>query len=146
LDTLSEGGVPVQSAMGSGQLNVMTSEQTYLQEGADTLPRLLQFLQQTLEKAKAEKHCVRTLGEMNWVAREVVPVEEVLRYEAHVNEFVDDFECTLVCIYDLAHIPSSLMSDILATHPYAIINGRLRKNAHYVEPAEFLQMLSNRPH
>ena len=81
---------------------------------------------------------------MNWVERGMVPVEDVIEYEVRVNELLPDFECTLLCVYDLARTPASLLSDILATHPFAIINGQLRKNPHYVEPQAYLDMLRGR--
>ena len=111
---------------------MQTSETTYLRDGDDVLPSLLAFLRQTLADAKTHEHCVRTWGEMNWVGRGEVPIQEVLAYEAHVSELTTDFECTLICVYDLAHTPSSIMSDVLATHPYAIVKGGLRPNPYYV--------------
>src|SRR5688572_4457887 len=48
LETLLDAGVPVRTARTSGQLNVMTSEETYLREGEDVLARLLAFLGETL--------------------------------------------------------------------------------------------------
>ena len=143
LDTLLNGGVPV-DALRSGQLNVKTSEQTYLHGGGNGLPSLLEFLRVSLDRARRDNHCLRTWGEMSWVARGELPLKDVLEYEARVNEVVPDFECTLLCSYDLAYTPPSLVSDILATHPSAIIKGRLRRTPHYVQPTEFLQMLSAR--
>ena len=40
----------------------------------------------------------------------------------------------MLCVYDLASTPARLMSDILATHPFAVINGRLRANPYAVDP------------
>jgi hypothetical protein len=144
LDLLSRGGVPVQDALRTGQLSVYTSEQTYLQERENALSSLLVFLREALERADRENHCLRTWGEMNWVERGIVPLEDVLEYEAKVNEIVPHYECSLLCVYDLAHTPASLMSEILLTHPYAILNGRLRKNSFYVQPKEYLEMLRSR--
>ena len=144
IDTLSENGVPVDDIMGKGQLSVFTSEETYLREGEDVLPGLLEFLRQALERAQQQNHCLRTWGEMTWVESGGVPIEDVLEYEARVNELYPDFECTLLCIYDLARISSALMTDLLLTHPYAIIDGRLRKNSFYVQPDEYLEMLRAR--
>ena len=97
-----------------------------------------------LASAKANNHCVRTWGEMNWISRGAMPIEDVLAYEARVNELLPDFECSMLCIYDLAHTPTSLVSDVLATHPFAIIQGRLRRNPYYVQPGEYLEMLGTR--
>lgn len=145
IKALVDAGVPLEPAMASGQVNILTSEETYLQEGDDILPNLLDFLGQTLVRAKQEGHCLRTCGEMNWVAEGKLPMKQVLQYEARVNNFLPDHECTLVCVYDLAVTPTSMVSDILATHPFAIIQGRLRENAHYVQPHEYLAMLETRP-
>lgn len=141
LDDLSARGVPVESAMANGSLRVLTSEETYLQEGEDVLPRLLDFLRETLERAQRESHCVRTWGEMNWIERGTVRIEDVLDYEARVNELLPDFECTLLCVYDVARVPASALADILATHPSVIIQGKLRDNTHYVDTREYLKML-----
>ena len=142
--TLVEGGIPVHAAMSSGQLNIKSSEATYLQSGEQVLPRLLDFLRNTLRRVKAENRYLRTWGEMDWVGRGLVPIEEVLEYESRVNEFFPDFECTLLCVYDLAHTSPSLMTDILATHPSAILRGRLRKNPHYVDPSDYMPLLEAR--
>lgn len=144
LKRLSQGGIPVHDATSSGQLNIKSSEETYLQNGEQVLPRLLDFLRATLERVKAEHRCLRTWGEMDWVSRGGIPIEEVLEYESRVNEFFPDFECTLLCVYDLANTPPSLMTDILATHPSAIVKGRLRPNPHYVQPAEYMPLLETR--
>lgn len=144
LATLADREVPLQPALEAGKLSILTSEQTYLQEGDDVLPRLLDFLRGTLSRAREENHSVRTWGEMNWVARRDVVIEDVLEYEARVNELFPTFECTLLCVYDLARISAALLADILATHPSAIINGKLRENPHYVHPEEYLGMLRAR--
>ena len=146
IDTLSSNGVPVGHAMEDGRLSVLTTEQTYLRAGENVLPDLLEFLRGELTRARAENHCLRTWGEMNWVQNGLVPMEDVLEYEARVNDLFPDFECTLLCIYDLARTPALLMSDLLLTHPYAILNGRLRKNPFYVPPDEYLEMLRARRH
>ena len=67
-----------------------------------------------------------------------------MAYEARVNYLLPDFSCTLVCAYDLALTPAALVSDILATHPAAIVKGRLRPNPFYVQPDEYLEMLRAR--
>jgi hypothetical protein len=123
-------------AVESEQLRVLTSEETYLRPGLQDLDGMLELVHDALQEAEAEQRCVRTCGEMSWVARSTLPVERVLEYEARVNHFVPTFTCTLLCAYDVAAIPSGLLSEILATHPFAIIKGRLRPNPYYVEPEE----------
>lgn len=144
ITALAKARVPIRKAMESGQMQLLTAEETYLQEGATDLSGMLDLLRETLDNARRDGRCVRTCGEMNWIGRSSMPIEEVMAYEAQVNEFVPTFQCTLVCVYDIAKLPSGMVADILATHPLAIINGRLRANPVFVEPDAFLEMLQQR--
>jgi hypothetical protein len=144
LHSLSASNVPIDSAIERGQYQLLTAEETYLREGAVNLDGMLELLREALESAERDGNCIRTCGEMNWIGRSSMPAEEVMSYEARVNEFVPTFQCTLVCVYDLVTLPSGIVADILATHPTAIINGQLRKNPVYVEPTDFLEMLQQR--
>lgn len=136
--------VPIHEAMHRGQFQLLTAEETYLKDGAVDLDGMMGLLRETLEAAERNGTCVRTCGEMNWVGRSSMTTERVMAYEARVNEFVPTFQCTLVCVYDLALLRSGMVADILATHPTALINGRLRANPYFVEPAAFLEMLRQR--
>ena len=144
LRALTAANVPVARAIGRGQYQLKTAEETYLQAGAVNLDGMLELLRGALEAAEREGTCIRTCGEMNWIGRSSLPAEEVMKYEARVNEFVPTFQCSLVCVYDVAALRSGMVADILATHPSAIINGRLRNNPVYVEPSQFLEMLQQR--
>lgn len=144
LRELKRAGVPVDDAMGRGQYQLLTAEETYLREGAVDLDGMLELLRQTLESAERDGTRVRTCGEMNWVARSSMTTERVMEYEARVNDFVPTFQCSLLCVYDLALMRSGIVADILATHPAAIINGQLRPNPYFVEPADFVEMLRQR--
>ena len=141
---LTDANVPVTAAIDRGQFHLLSAEETYLKEGAVDLSGMLTLLRDALETAEREGRSVRTCGEMNWIGRSNMPTEEVMAYEARVNDFVPTFQCTLVCVYDIAQMRSGLVADILATHPMAIINGRLRPNPLYIEPDAFIRMLEQR--
>jgi hypothetical protein len=130
--------------MDRGQFQLLTAEETYLKDGAVELDGMLDLLHDALETARREGSSVRTCGEMNWIGRSGMATETVMAYEARVNQFVPTFQCTLVCVYDVAQARSGMVADILATHPTAIMNGRLRENPLYVEPQAFLEMLRKR--
>jgi hypothetical protein len=144
LRTLRRADVPVAESIDSGQFELLTAEETYLKAGAASLDGMLDLLQEALKTAQRDGVLVRTCGEMNWVGRSNMPTEVVMAYEARVNDFVPTFQCTLLCVYDLAQMRSGMVADILATHPTAVINGQLRPNPYFVEPAAFLQMLRQR--
>ena len=142
--TLAAADVPVTSAIKRGQYQLLTAEETYLREGTINLDDMLRLLREALDSAERDGTCVRTCGEMNWIGRSSMPSDEIMAYEARVNEFVPTFQCSLVCVYDVAMMRSGMIADILATHPFSIINGRLRRNPVYVKPDAFLEMLEQR--
>ena len=144
LRTLADADVPVDRARSTGQMTILSSEETYLKTGTMDLEGMLGLLREALTDAQRENRCVRTCGEMDWVARSRLSAQKVLEYEAKVNYFVPDFACTLLCVYDLARTPAGMVSDILATHGYAIVKGRLRPNPYHVKPDEYLEMLRAR--
>jgi hypothetical protein len=141
LRSLTERHVPVADAIGADQLRVFTCEETYLKGDCPDLDGMFELLRETLETALSEGRRVRTCGEMNWIGRSRIPSERVMEYEARVNQFVPSFDCTLLCVYDMAQLDGPLMSDILATHPFAIIKGRARPNPWFVPPDEYLKMM-----
>lgn len=137
-------GVSVEQAMQRDRFRLHSSEQMYMKDGELALDSVLDMLRESLATAKADGHRLRTCGEMNWVARNPATRRQAMDYEVRVNELLPGHECTMLCVYDLAHTPSSLVADILATHPYAVINGRLRANPYHVEPAAYTAMLQAR--
>lgn len=144
LKTLADADIPVQDALARDQLQVFTAEETYLKEGLTDLDKLIDFLRMTLQSSIEQHRCVRTCGEMSWIGRSTMPVSKIIEYEARVNTVVGAAQCTMLCVYDLAVTPSALVSDILATHPFAIVKGRFRPNPFYVEPEEYLNMVAGR--
>lgn len=142
--TLNQADVPVTEAMHRGQCRLLTAEETYLKEGTVDLDEMLGLLEEALETARRDGTTIRTCGEMNWIGRSRMKPEQVLAYEARVNQFVPTFQCTLVCVYDAAALSAGMVADILATHPTSIINGELRENPYFVDPAKFLETLRQR--
>lgn len=64
-----------------------------------------------------------------------------MEYETRMNLLVPDFDCTFMCVYDLARLPGEMVVDIMATHPYVILRGRVRANPFFVPPATYLEEL-----
>ena len=141
---ITRAGVDMEAAVASGQLRFSTCEDTYYRDGRLDLDGVLDMLRDSLRTARADGACVRTAGDMNWVARDPSQHARAMEYEARVNELVPTFDCTMLCVYDLAHTPSALFADILATHPFAVVRGRLRPNPWAVAPDEYLEMLRAR--
>lgn len=120
---------------------VSTSEETYLAGGRFDMERMEGFVRGALEAARGRNHCVRTAGWMDWVHREAPGTHRAMEYEARMNLLVPEFDCTFLCIYDMAKLTGNMVVDIMAVHPWVILNGQIRENSFYVPPEQYLSEL-----
>jgi len=126
------------------QLAVATSEATYLADGHFDMARMVGFVREHLERAKAEGKRVRTAGWMDWINRNAPGTRRVMEYEARMNLLTPTFDCTFMCVYDLLKLDGEMIVDVMATHPYVVLKGRIRQNPFYVPPEVYLHELLNR--
>jgi hypothetical protein len=136
-ERLEAGGMPVDD----GRLALASSEDTYLAGGHFDMDRMVGFVRDHLVAAAAEGRLVRTAGWMDWMYREAPGTERVMEYEARVNLLVPTFDCTFMCVYDLSRLRGEMLVDILATHPYVVLKGRIRQNPFYIPPEVYLREL-----
>jgi hypothetical protein len=132
-------GIPVDSALASEQLKVFTSEETYTLGGQFDAQRMYDLLQSALATAKHQGRKVRTSGVMDWSAQGCAGTEQLIDYEARVNVLVPMYDCTLLCVYDLARVSGQMAMDILTTHPYVVHRRRILENPYYVAPLDVLK-------
>ena len=132
---LDAGGVPTND----GRVLVSSSEDTYLAGGQFDIERMAGFIRDHLATAAAEGRCVRTAGWMDWMQRAAPGTERAMEYEARMNLLVPAFDCTFVCVYDLAMLNGATVADIMATHPYVIMRKQIRQNPFYVPPEIYLR-------
>lgn len=138
LDRLREAELPVEAAMATAQLKVMASEDTYLKDECFEVERMFSMLKEALESGGKDFKRVRTCGEMSWALRNLAGTDQLMEYEARVNQLLPKYDCTLMCIYDVNMFSGRVLLDALSTHPHVIVNGKLVKNQYFVPPMEYL--------
>jgi hypothetical protein len=127
-----------------GDVSVAASEDTYLIDGRFEMERMARFVEQTVSNARAGGCRVRTAGWMNWLQQGAPGSERAVEYEARMNLLVPKYDCTFMCVYDLAQLGGPAVVDIISTHPWVILNGTIRKNEKYIPPEIYLdRLLSN---
>jgi hypothetical protein len=127
-----------------GDVSVAASETTYLTDGRFEMERMAKFVEETVSNAKAGGCRVRTAGWMNWLQDGAPGSERAVEYEARMNLLVPKYDCTFMCVYDLAQLGGPAVVDIISTHPWVIINGTIRKNEKYIPPEIHLDRLLSR--
>ena len=139
VDRLTASGLRV----ASDGVTVRTSEETYLEGGAFDIERMCDLIEQQLEEARVAGRRVRTAGVMDWMARGAPGSDRAIEYEVRMNLLVPAFDCTFMCVYDLAKLDGTTVVDILATHHFAIFKGKIRRNPFFIAPEVYLKELMN---
>ena len=150
LEQLRSAGIDVATAQQRGQLNVVTSEETYLRGGHFSMEGMLTQIQEALEAgARLGFPLTRLLGHPELVLEDLSGVNlsgvnEFIEYEMRLNDVLPSYDDPVICLYDTNLLNGTLAVDILRTHPVAIIGGLLYENPFFVPPQEFLRQLQQR--
>ena len=130
---------------GADGVTVLGAAQTYLATGRFDMDQMVTFIQDSLVRARAEGKRVRTCGQMSWLRHNAPGSDRAIEYEARMNLLVPEFDSTFMCAYDLGQLSGNMIADLFATHPYVIMNGKLRENRFFVPPEQYLAELLRRP-
>jgi hypothetical protein len=142
---LEQEGIPVENAEATGQLKVLCWEDAYLKDGYFDQDRQISLLESMLNEGKAEGFpLTRLIANMEWALEDKAGVEDIVEYEARLNEMLPKYADPVICTYDLSRFNAGVAIDILRTHPLVIIGGVLRENPLYAPPNQFLQELRHR--
>jgi hypothetical protein len=153
LEQLRNAGIDVAEVQQRGQLNVVTTEETYLRDGHFSMDGMLGQIQDALKTgAMLGFPLTRLLGHPELVLEDLSGVNEFIEYETRLNDVVPNYDDPVICLYDTNLLNGTIAVDILRTHPVAIIGGLLYENPFFVPPQEFLRQVherggtSNAPH
>jgi hypothetical protein len=82
---------------------------------------------------------------MEWALLDKPGVEDLLEIEARFNYVAPNYDDPVICVYDLSKgFSSSVVVDVIRTHPVVIIGGVLQENPFFVPPDRFLLELKER--
>ncbi|MFT3998031.1 MAG: MEDS domain-containing protein [Asticcacaulis sp.] len=138
------GGIALDDAEGSGQVEISEWEQTYLKDGFFDSQRMIGMVEDMLAESRKSFPRVRVTGNMEWALENAPGVDDVIEYETRLNYVLPKYHDVFVCVYDLNQHSGDVVMDILRTHPMIIIAGVLQENPLYVQPDEFLEHLHQR--
>ena len=87
---------------------------------------------------------MRLVGQMGWVFSSPPGIEQLVAYEASVNEILNRGKTPTVCVYDVRRMSGSLVMDLLRAHPLTVMNGVVHENPFYTPAEEMLRELRQR--
>jgi hypothetical protein len=134
------GEIDLRSPLGSHQIDVLSSRQTYLRDGAFCTQTMLEFWEQSVGGALRDPgfSFARAVGEMTWALRDMPGVAELVGYESELNRFLPQYPQVILCLYDLERFNGGMVVDIMKTHPKVLVGGAVVENPYYLDPDEFL--------
>ena len=142
-------GPPARDGRPADQLTVLASRDVYLTDRGFDMDGMLDFYGAELRgvaEGRSGYDCIRTAGEMSWAVRDVPGAEDLLTYEARVNQVMaanPQAAAISLCLYDVERFDAELIVGVLRTHPKAVIAGTVIDNPFYIQPEEFLRQRDN---
>jgi hypothetical protein len=133
------------SAPATELLDVTTWNEAHLKGGGFDQDRMMASLEELIrEHAATGKPPMRLVGQMDWVFSNPPGIEQLVAYEATVNEMLNRGKTPTVCVYDVRRLSGSMMMDLLRAHPLTVMNGVLHENPFYTPAREMLAEIQRR--
>ena len=145
LERLAEVGIDPTTAQQSGQLELRINTDVYLPDGRFDADRMISAFEQLASGNSREGYPLsRICCRMDWTVEDQSHVDDVIEFEARVNDVWRRHEDVVVCTYHLDQFRGDEVIDIMRTHPMVIIGGILQQNPFYIPPDEFLREFRQR--
>ena len=135
---LSDDGLDPAPYLQSGQLLILSLQETCLKGGSFDPEAMIRLLSASTDAAVAEGYAaLRVTGEMTWALRDLPGADRLIEYENLLNAFIPDNLCIELCQYDRRRFSPEILIDVILTHPHLIIGVDIYYNAYSIEPNLF---------
>jgi hypothetical protein len=126
-------------------VDVTTWNEAHLKGGSFDAARMMASLEEMIrDHAATGQPPMRLVGQMGWVFSSPPGIEQLVGYEASVNEVLNRAKTPTVCVYDVRKLSGSLLMDLLRAHPLTVMNGVLHENPFYTPAEQMLTELKQR--
>ncbi len=126
-------------------VDVTTWHEAHLKGGSFDQDRMMAALEdQIRDHAATGQPPMRLVGQMGWVTSSPPGIEQLVAYEASVNEVLNRGRTPTVCVYNVKKLSGALLMDLLRAHPLTVMNGVLHENPFYTPAEQMLAEIKNR--
>jgi PAS domain S-box-containing protein len=134
------GGIDIDAALKNGSLAVINKKDAYLKNGYFDPDEMIQFLADSTKLAKKEGYsALRVTGEMTWMPGREKGNKRLIEYEAKLSRFFPKYDCSALCQYSRHRFSSSILLDVIRTHPLVIVGSTVCKNFYQIPVEEFFK-------
>lgn len=121
------------------EFTVLSSSQTYVSNGEfdpdSTIDRFDALLRTTLGEGFAG---MRAAAEMSWIVSSNIPLTKLFEYETKLNSFYPSRKLLGVCQFDEATFTKEFLIEMIRSHPYIILYGKLYANKYFFSDPKFV--------
>jgi signal transduction histidine kinase len=136
---LQEDGLDPEPYRATGQLLLLTADETYLDSGSFAPEAMLELLEQSSRQTILDGFkALRITGEMTWVLRGAPGSERLIEYEAKLNLFFPGSNALAICQYDRRQFTPDLLNAVIDTHPFVVLGAEVIENPYYIHPDIYL--------
>jgi hypothetical protein len=126
-------------------VDVTSWHEAHLKGGSFDQDRMMSSLEELIrEHAATGQPPMRLVGQMGWIFSNPPGIEQLVAYEASVNEVLNRGKTPTVCVYDVRRLSGAMLMDLLRAHPLTVMNGVLHENPFYTPADELLRELEQR--
>lgn len=116
--------VDVSAAVVSGQLDVLSWDESYLAGGRFNATKMLALIRRWLREGQANGfRATRLIGDMGWARASVGGLDELAIYEREVGALVARPLVSVVCVYDRQHHTAPQIGEVVPLHQAALLEG-----------------------
>ena len=145
LARLAQEGVDIAAAEATGQLEVRTWRETYLKDGHFDPDLMIETLLGMIDPARRPAGGMsRNVANMEWALEDRPGADDIVAYEARLNQALPERHDPVVCTYDLSKFDASVVIDIMRTHPMVVIGGIVQENPFFIPSQQMLEELEAR--
>ncbi len=134
---LRDDGLDVAAHLDRGQPTVLTPAEIWAQGDEFDPEATIARLQAETERALAEGYsALRVAAELTRALQTLSGREQLIEYEARLNEFFSGNQSLALCLCDHRRSDPATLLDVLRTHPTIAIGPDIYDNVYYIPPGE----------
>jgi excisionase family DNA binding protein len=124
---LRDEGFDADELASRGLLRLLVPTAAYLRTGSFSATRMIDFMESAILDLRALGHsAILVSGEMTWYLSGAEGVEEMIPYEAALNELLRRYpDVTIVCHYDMTRLPGSVNLNAICAHTHVQLPDRI---------------------
>ena len=131
-------GIDLGPYLTSKQMEIVQKDLVYLQNGIFDKNIVESSIKGIVERALADGYTgIRGTAEMDW-AGSISNTKNLLDYESELKNIFSNLAVTSICQYNELSFSKDILKDIVLTHPFVIIYGKLYTNKYFNSEANAL--------